>query len=49
MLDMADIKPGILNLFIITLMVLVGQTLLRVLVARYPHVWPGFTSLVMAS
>jgi hypothetical protein len=46
---MADVKPGILNLLIVTLMVLVGQTLLRFLVTKYPNAWPGFTSLVMAS
>ena len=49
MLDMSDVKPGVLNLLIITLMVLVGQTLLRFLVTKYPNVWPGFTSLVLAS
>lgn len=49
MLDMAEIKPSILNLLIVTLMVLVGQTFLRYFVTKYPNIWPGFTSLVLGS
>lgn len=49
MFDMAEIKPSMLNLLIVTLMVLVGQTVLRYLVTAYPTVWPGFTSLVLGS
>lgn len=46
MLDVATIRPDMLNLLIVTLMVLVGQAFLRYLTALYPDVWPGLTALV---
>jgi hypothetical protein len=48
MLDVADIRPSLLNLLIVTLMAIVGIAFLRYLTALAPDMWPGFTTLIGA-
>jgi len=45
-LDFADIKPSMINLFIVTLMAIVGITILKFVFSKYPV--PGVSDIVMA-
>lgn len=42
--DLADIKPGVYNLIVITLMAIIGITFLKWLFTKYPI--PGVTEVV---
>ncbi len=46
MLDMADVRPTLTSLVIVTLMAVVGISLLKWLVAKYPV--PGLSDVVNA-
>lgn len=44
--DFADVKPSVINLFLVTLMAIVGITILKFVFTKYPV--PGVSEVVMA-
>lgn len=44
--DMADVKPTVLSLFVVTVMAVIGITLLKWAMTKYPV--PGLAEIILA-
>lgn len=45
-IDFAEVKPSVINLFVITLMAVIGIVLLKYIFTRWPV--PGVSDVIMA-